>query len=171
MCQAVDSNFQWTDQDLSTASLDQAAFCWQRGAQGRVASMEGLPGTHDPGRLLSSPTNLYPFLSWGSYLLLRGRDPLLYLYIFYAVPGPGFSIVHSNRLMNVCWLRPTSYAVAWLLSTKRGKFTRCNFAKNIPLRGISCLVICNSSFPKLEECWKKSLSKWHFSTLKISAWV
>lgn len=125
-----------------------------------------------PIRSRPAPIHSYKFMCLPQliHFFLRGKDPLTYLYCLLIAHSLGLDSYHSRFPLSVCQLGQTFYAAAQLLST-RGKFTRCYFAKNIPLRRILCLVICNSSFPKPEECWKKSSSKWHFSTLKMSAQV
>lgn len=135
MCQAVDSNSQWpvSDQALSTVSLGQAAFCRQYGAPGGVSHEERSASSRWAlSQLPSAAINLYLFPSWGPYLLLRGRDHLIYLYILHVAQGPGFSSYHGRCPMNVCQLGSTSYAIARQLGTRTGNFTRCYFAKNIP---------------------------------------
>lgn len=172
MCQAVDSNSQWpvSHQALFTSrprfhllSLGQVAFSWQHGALSGV-SHEDLPAAHE--LLASSLQQLQISLSSlaeGLTCFLEAETILFFLYIFHVAQGPGFSSHHSRYPMNgVSMDQPASYAISFLLSTRRGKFTRSYFAKRIPLRGIS--------FPKLEKHWKKS-SAWHFSTLNMSVWI
>lgn len=84
-------------------------------------------------------------------LYLLGARGLLFISVSSTLPeAQGSAHIMANVQRKCVNLDEPLMQLPSLLSTRRKNFTRYYFAKNIPLRGILYLVICNSSSPKLE---------------------